>query len=127
MVDGGTSCAPREGDLSIQSGDGGQMNVDEEVEGACVAGNRQPAGQNVQAGGSVGRNLDSSALCREPYYMLPIGIPGMDPRLFSPVPMQFSKLAMYGIPEAGTIHHGNNGRNSSDSGSNCPDMQLQDK
>lgn len=75
-------------------------------------------------GGDVSQNVVPPSLGQQPYCMLPIGIPGMNPRLFPPGGMPFQKLQGGSLPEGTT---GNNGRNSSDSGSNCPDMQVQDK
>lgn len=125
MADGGTSWAPGEGDVCIQSADGEEVNAEEEVNGACAGSNVRQVAHDVQAtGGDVSQNVVPPSLGQQPYCMLPIGIPGMNPRLFPPGGMPFQKLQGGSLPEGTT---GNNGRNSSDSGSNCPDMQVQDK
>lgn len=125
MADGGTSWAPGEGDVCIQSVDGEELNAEEEVNGACAGSKARQEGQDVQAtGGNMAQNGALPSLGQQPCCMLPIRMPGMNPRLFPPGGMPYEKLQGASMPESAT---GNNGRNNSDSGSNCPDMQTQDK
>jgi len=118
VVGGGSSGKRRDGDAFARNCEGAKVNAEEEVDGA----HRQPDGQIIQA--AVGDIMAQSSLsfsspmAHQRYCMLPIGLTGMDPCMFSPFPKG---------RDAACANNGNYGRNSSDSGSNCPDMQTQDK